>query len=219
MADNVVRYGIRWSTAMNGHPCPQGVPMDVASGQVFTFDAATAGRLQPGDPVARIAGGNIDHADAGTGNPIWGIVIGIGHDGKVFNSSIGTNGVLHPTGVVASGIVPPSIDERTIVLVVPAGGVYWEIDASPALTSGKSDYSDWRAVFGLNADHLYTAPGAADLDATPELGVEIAATTTGQWRIDRLSPSQENQDLSGENVKLIVMLNEGQAPPFVTTSI
>ncbi len=218
MADNAVRYGFRWSTSMNGHPCPKGVPMDVASGQVFTFDAATAGRLQSGDPVARIAGGTIDHADAGTGNPIWGVVIGIGHDGKVYNASIG-NGVLHPTQFVASAIVPPSVDERTIVMVVPVNGVYWEIDAAPALTSGKSDYSDWQAVFGLNADHVYTAPSASDLNATPELGVSIAATTTGQWRIDRLSPNQSNEDLSGENVKLIVICNEGQTPPYSALSI
>lgn len=219
MADNAVRYGFRWSTAMNGHACPKGVPMDIASGQVFTFDAATAGRLQAGDPVARIAGGTIDHADAGTGNPIWGVVIGIGHDGKVFNASIGTTGVLHPSSFVASGIVPPSTDDRTIVLVVPVNGVYWEVDAAPALTSGKSDYADWQAVFGLNADHVYTAPAAGDLNATPELGAEIAATTTGQWRIDRLSPNQSNSDLSGENVKLIVIANEGQTPPYSALSI
>lgn len=217
MADNAVRYGFRWSTAMNGHPCPHGVPMDIAAGQVFTFGSATAGRLQAGDPVARIAGGTIKHAAPGA--VIWGVVIGIGHDGKVFNSSIGTNGVLHPSAFISSGITAPSIDERSIALVVPAGGVYWEVDAAPALTSTKSDYADWQAVFGLNADHVYTAPGAGDLNATPELGVQVAATGTAQWRIDRLSPNQSNEDLSGENVKLIVLLNEGQAPPFGVLSI
>ncbi len=219
MADNAVRYGFRWSTAINGHACPKGVPMDVASGQVFTFAAATAGRLQAGDPISRIAGGTIDHTDPGAAVGNWGIVIGIGHDGKVFNSSFGTTGALHPTQFVASGIVPPSTDERTIVLVVQAGGVFWEIDAAPALTAGKSTYADWQAVFGLNADHVFTAPAASDLDATPELGISVAAPGAAMWRIERLSPNQSNEDLSGENVKLIVSLNEGQAPPYLTASI
>lgn len=219
MADNVVRYGFRWSTAMNGHPCPQGVPMDIAAGQVFTFDAATAGRLQAGDPVSRIALGTVNHTAVGAATGNWGIVIGIGHDGKVFNSSIGTNGVLHPSSFISSGITAPSIDERSIVLVVQGGGVFWEIDAAPALTAGKTTYADWQAVFGLNADHVFTAPAASDLDATPELGAVAAAPLPAMWRIERLSPNQSNQDLSGENVKLIVTLNEGQAPPYLTASI
>lgn len=193
--------------------------MDVASGQVFTFDAATAGRLQPGDPVSRIAGGNVDHTDPGEVLGNWGIVVGIGHDGKVFNSTIGTNGNLHPSNFVPSGVVPPSTDERTIVLVVQGGGVFWEIDASPALTAGKSTYADWRAVFGLNADHVFTAPAASDLNATPELGIEVAAPGAAMWRIERLSPNQSNADLSGENVKLIVSLNEGQAPPYLLAGV
>ncbi len=213
MADNSILYGFRWSESMNGHPCPKGVPMVVASGQAFTPDAATAARLQPGDPVARIAGGTIDHA--APGSAIWGIVVGVGHDGKVFNSTIGTNGVLHPSSFIPSGVVPPSSEEETIALVVPAGGVYWEVDSDQTL----ADQAAWQLVIGLNADHTFTAPGATDLNATPRLGATVAAPGTAQWRLDRLSARRENADFSGANVKLIVLLNEGQAPPYSTASI
>ena len=214
MADNAVRYGFRYATSYS-HPCPKPVRMYVASGQNFTPGSATAANLKPGDPVALLSSGTVDHASPGTGNPIWGIVDGVGNDGKVFNSSIG-GGVLHPSNHIPSGVVyGANLSNQTVVLVVPAGGVYWEVDSDQTL----ADLAAWQLLIGQNADHTFTAPGAADLEATPRLGVAIAAPTTGQWRIVDVSPTALNADFTAANVKVIVTLNEGQAPPYVATSV
>lgn len=211
---NAVRYGFRWASSENGKSCPHGVPMLVASGQAFTPDSATAAELRVGDPVSRIAGGYLDHTAPGSALGVWGIVVGIGHDGKVFNSSIGS-GVLHPSTAIPSGVVyGTNLELQTIALVVPAGGAYWEVDADHTLAS----LAAWQAVYGQNADHSFTA-AAADLAATPELDAPVAAPGSATWRIERVSGTQHNQDFTAANVKLIVTLNEGQAPPYNTAGI
>lgn len=208
MADNDPRYGFRYA-ASNSHPCPKPEPMIVASGQAFTPDAATAARLQKGDPVKLIAGGTVDHADPG--DPVFGIVAGVGNDGKVFNSTIGTNGVLHPSQFIPSNVVyGTKLDIQTKVLVVPAAGYQWEVDSDDT----EADLPAWQLLIGNNADHSFTAPAASDLNATPRLATGAAATATAQWRIVRVSGTQLNQDFTGANVKLIVKLNEGAESPY-----
>lgn len=212
MPANDPRYGFRYATS-NSHACPKPVAMLVATGQAFTPGSATAARLQPGDPVRWIAGGTIDHANAG--ETVWGIMAGVGHDGKVWNTSIGS-GVMHPSTFIPSGVAYGTVLERqTIVLVVPALGYEWEIDADHQL----ADLAAWQAVVGQNADHAFDAPGAGDLHANPQLDTAIAPTGTGQWRITRVSPTGLNQDYTDDNVKLIVKVNEGQEAPSTALGI
>lgn len=215
MAANAIRYGFRWASSENGKSCPQGVPMLCASGVSFTPGSATAARLRVGDPVKRLASGYIDHADPG--NAIWGIMTGVGHDGKTFNATIGSEGAMHPSEHIASGIAwGTNFDRKTIALITPGGGAYWEVDYGPAALA---DEAAWIATYGQCADHTFTAPGAGDLYANPKLGVAIAAVGSGQWRIERVSDTQLNQDFNGLNLKILVTLNEGQAPPYLTAGV
>lgn len=208
MADNDVRYGFRYA-ASNSHPCPKPEVMIVASGQAFTPGSATAARLQKGDPVKLIAGGTVDHANPG--EPVWGIVAGVGNDGKVFNSSIGTNGVLHPSQFIPSNVAyGTKLDIQTKVLVVPAAGYQWEVDAEGVLAGRLV----WESFIGNNADHSFNAPAASDLNANPRLDSGTFGTPTAQWRFVRVSGTGLNQDLTGSNVKLIVKLNEGAESPY-----
>lgn len=212
MVANDVRYGFRYAVS-NSNPCPKPIEMLVATGQAFTPGSATAARLQPGDPVRFIAGGTIDHANAG--ETIFGIMAGVGNDGKVWNTSIGT-GVMHPSSFIPSGVAYGTILERqTKVLVIPALGYEWEVDADGQL----ADLAAWQAVVGGNADHSFAAPGAADLHANPELDISTEVATTAQWRIMRVSKTGLNQDFTDDQVKMIVKLNEGQEPPYLTAGI
>jgi len=213
MADNAKRYGFRWATS-NSHPCPKPVAIPVANLQAFTPDAATAAKLQPGDPVKILNGGGLDHADEGGTVPtsnVYGIMVALGHDGKVFNNSFSSNGVLHPSSFIPSGVnYGTNLENQTIALVVPATGVFWEIDSDATL----ADLAAWQALVGLNADHSYDAPAGSDLDANPRLATATAGTASAQWRIERVSPTSLNQDFSGANVKLIVSINETQESPY-----
>lgn len=208
MADNDIRYGFRYGSS-NSHACPKPEVMIVASGQAFTPDAATAARLQKGDPVKLLAGGTVDHANPG--EPVYGIVAGVGNDGKVFDSNIGQFGALHPRSWIPSGVVyGTKLDIQTKVLVVPAAGYQWEVDA----TSTEADLPAWQAFVGKNADHSFNAAAASDLNANPRLNTAAPLAATAQWRIVRVSGTGLNQDFSGANVKLIVKINEGAESPY-----
>ena len=213
MADNTPVYGFRYATSRSD-PNPKTIVMVVANLQAFTPDAATAAHCQPGDPIKILPGGTIDLAEPG--EAVFGIMVAVGHDGKVFNTSFSTNGVLHPSRHIPSGVnYGTSLERQTLALVVPAAGVIWEIDSDQTL----ANQGAWQALVGQNADHSFTAPGASDLNATPRLGVGIAAPGSGQWRIEGLSSNGSNQDFSGANVKLLVSVNETQQAPYVTAGV
>ena len=212
MVANDIRYGFRYA-ASNSHPCPKPIEMLVATAQAFTPGSATAARLQPGDPVRWIAGGTLDHANPG--ETVFGIVAGIGNDGKVWNTTI-ANGVMHPSSFVPSGVAYGMLLERqTKVLVIPAAGYEWEVDSDQTL----ADEAAWQAVVGQNADHTFNAPGAGDLHANPRIGAAAAAPADGQWRFTRVSKTRLNQDYTDDNVKMIVKLNEGQEAPYSLAGI
>lgn len=213
MADNAIRYGFRWATS-NGVACPKPIPMIVASGQAFAADSATAANLQPGDPVSITAAGTINLTAEGA--PNFGIMVALGHDGKVFNSTFSVNGVLHPSSFIPSNVVyGTSLENQTIALVVPSSTGLWEIDSDQTL----ADQAAWQALVGQNADHSFTAPLAASKDVRPRLDAPDPAPGSAGWRIERISPTALNQDFSGANVKLIVRVNETQEAPYVTAGV
>lgn len=188
--------------------------MIVLSGQAFTPGSATAARLQKGDPVKRIAGGGVDHANPG--ERIFGIVAAVGNGGMVFNTTISSNGVLHPSQFIPSNVVyGTKLDVQTKVLVVPAAGYQWEVDADAAL----ADLPAWQALLGNNFDHSFDAPAVGSLNATPRLDVATAATADGQWRLIGVSGNGSNQDFSGANVKLVVKVNEGAESAYTEVGV
>lgn len=216
MADNISRYGFRWFSSLYGNggkPAPVKVPL--ASGVNFNINGdATNYNLYPGDPLKALSTG------------YWGLAGGFENAGNnadkvdgivttilpYFDSSLGR---LKPNGFVPSGVTyGTNFERQTFVEIIPTPGQIFEVDVDSATITTMAGYID---VFGNNADHQL-AGVAANLSVNPKLHMAAGTGTgTAVWRILGLSPSQENQDLTGNFVKLLVTVNECNLPPFTTT--
>lgn len=215
MADNTPQYGFRWVGNLYGMPYPKPIPCQVATGQNWNVVGdATNLNLNVGDPVTVTSSGVITLAGgseftAGNGQAIKGIVVGFG---PVWN---GTRMV--PQTFLQSGVSWGTIQDRApVVYVIPAEMGVWEVDCDEASTA--TTRAAYQLFVGENVDHILL-PDDTALKAVPRLDISSHATTTAQWRILNISPSTLNQDFSGNYVKLLVQVNEGQAPMFTATGV
>lgn len=209
MTDNIIRYGIRWAGHYFGMSQPKPVRIAMASGVNFTINGGSQNNnLNVGDPIKQLSTGYYTvcggFENAGnTADPLFGIVCG-------FSRGYWTGTRMQPTTTLPSGVTYGTIlDRQTLVDVVPCSiGSYWEIDADATTFTTDATYRD---IVGNNADHILTE--RANLSLLPQLHMAAGlGTGTAQWRIVQLSPTQANQDLTGNFVKLIVTPNESQWP-------
>jgi len=209
MADNKARYGLRWIKSF-ASDSPRGLSVPIASGQVFAPGSATGADLQKGDPVKLLDPGGATFEDVDLTEAIWGVCVGVK---QVFDV---VRGVLGPAVKVPSGVVyGTNLERQTQIFVIPAENAVWEIDAAFSLTTRAA----WEAIVGQNADLVFTTT-AADKNGTPRLAAPTGGGTgAAQMRILGLSPTLENQDLSGANVKLLVEVVETQRAPFNTAGL
>jgi hypothetical protein len=193
---------------------PQPVRKHVASGQDDVDDAAVSCAIYPGDPLKLMSTGGVKIAL--TTENVWGICVGIAPywDGTrmVFGNKL--------PNATTWGTVE---ERRSYVYVVPATAGLWEIDCdvSAAAYDTKAEY---QALIGENVEHNVlggTATGMAPTDSCdPQLLITGHATTHNlAWRIEDISMTEENQDFSGEYVKLIVSVNESAESRSPTTMV
>lgn len=188
---NRARYGFRHVRSISGQAPPS---------EEHFVQTAYANRIRVGDPVKILTDGSIAIAAAGDAD-IYGVVVGGGYyyDG---------------TNVIPAKFIPGATawgtvwERRSRLQVMPAKGQIFEIDVDDQVNTTEATYA---ALKGANTDHIIGATG--DNDATPTLDA-TAVATAAQWRIiESPSPTLENEDLAGANVKVRVTVNEtGQAP-------
>jgi len=205
MADNKHQYGFRWSVAYNGKPCPQPMVKHVATAQDDKDDAGVSIGMRAGDPVKLVTTGGV--IVALTTNAVWGIVVGILPYWDGTKMVIGSKLPNQTTwGTIES--------RRSKVLVVPASAGVWEIDCDVSAAAYDTE-GEYQAFVGENTEHVVpggTATLVAPTDsADPYLDIsEHATTNTLGWRIEGVAPTLENQDFSGEYVKMLVTVNLSQ---------
>lgn len=217
MADNIRRYGIRWMYSKTGGNMPKLLKVPLASAVSFDINGGTTGNnLSVGDPLKMLstgywglAGGYENAANAA--DKVDGIVANIL---PFYDSSLGR---MRPGTVLPSSVTyGTNFERQTFVEVIPTLGQVFEIDADAATFTTMATYID---IFGNNADHTLVGLSASN-QLNPQLHMAAGlGTGTAVWRIIGLSPSQENQDLTGLYVKLLVEVNESNAPPFTTTGV
>lgn len=207
--DNRARYGFRPYRCSFGEFNP--VPMRVADAYQGTLGGVNCD-LNVGDPVVMVAAGTVEHA-AVTGN-IWGVVVQALQYYDTSNARIVSPvpGNRIPGASTGGGLA----DRMSIVMVLPCIGITWEIDADDIVTA--TTFATYMALQGENADISYTAV-TATRKAWPRLDVSDHKAATAQLRILEISPSRENVDFSGANVKMLVEVNEPQQPPGNTVGI
>jgi hypothetical protein len=212
--NNVHRYGFRWSVAANGgRPCP--VPVERRVATAYAALADTGGTdyvdLNIGDPVGHLSTGYIELANAG--DLCWGIIVGVKQywDG---------NKLVNGDRVPYATAYGTNLSRATIVYVVPVTAGVWEIDADENTTA--ATYAAYHALIGGNYPH--TCPGLnvgeTKPKADPYLDISEGATTAGlEWRLEAISPTLDNRDFSGENVKLLVSSNASQNAGVAATPV
>jgi hypothetical protein len=215
MTDNIHYRGFRWAKS-NAHPCPKPQEKVVASGYQAQDDASGFNvDLNAGDPVKLVSGGTV--ALANGGDAVWGIIVAVSDRG-VWDANLGQFGAMRPSTKVPGGTAPgTNIARETRVLVVPASTGLWEIDANNNTSyTTEALYAD---IVGLNADHACTGV-AADKVADPTLDMTTVLTTESLgWRIEGISLNRSNQDFTGENVKLIVSVNQSEEAAMPATRV
>ena len=201
--DNRASYGFRLRRAKNGRPLESPIKKLVASNTVFSVTSgATAVGLGIGDPVKLVNDGTVALAAGSETTPddIWGIVVGVG---PVYNASLG---VMQPSNLLASNVVwGTNLERASYVYVVPIEQAYWEIDCDDNTTA--TTEAAYNAFVGENVSMILTGASGA-LRVFPKADISSHATTNSlKLRITEISQTKDNQDFSGNNVKIVVEVN------------
>jgi hypothetical protein len=201
MADNMAKYGFRWSMSANSHPCPNPVRRYIADGyQAKADNTTTSVDLNIGDPVKLMADGTV--ALCNTGEAVYAIIMGFE---PYWNGS-----AMQPTNRLPGGTTGGGLFERkSAALVVPASAGIWEADLKAVAPGGTEATAN--AFIGENIDHAIVADvsNASQPKANPKLsGAHTSATA--QWRFDGVAQTVANQDFTGDYVKFYVRVNESQ---------
>lgn len=204
MADNTQRYGFRWSTAANGgRPMPSPEEVIVASAESFDVNGGASNvAIGPGDVVRRKSTGGVGQCDGAEGgggalSPAF-IVVGI----KPYWD--GTK-MVYNTVLPSDTTYGTVLERQTKLLVVPVEAGNWEIDCDDAATA--TTEAAYQAFIGEYCDHRHDVT-STNTRFYPRLDISTHNTTsTLLWRIVGISKTLENQDYSGNYVKLIVYPN------------
>lgn len=203
MADNMKRYGFRFYKGQY-NALPKGELFHVSDGYQATGDSAGPSvDLNIGDPVKMSADtfGGVQLAN--TTDPVYGIIIAV-H--RIYEASTGTTRPADrvPGGTTGGG----NLDRSTLVEVVPAKGIIWEVDVTGTLPG--TTEAAYRNLIHENAEHVCVADTsvAGRPKADPRLFLPSAVTAGLGWRIVGVSKTALNKDFSGLNVKLLVKVND-----------
>jgi hypothetical protein len=217
VADNQHRYGFRWHKGQ--YNCvPKGEVFHVADAYQAQVDGAGASvDLNIGDPVRMVTGGSV--ALANTAIPVYGIVVGV-H--RIFEPATGYTRPADrvPGGTTSGG----NLDRATLVEVVPAKGVIWEIDVDDNVTH--TTEAGYRSYIHRNVEHVctgdFSVAGRPKADPRIDISAASLTPTSGAllgWRIVGVSKTAHNKDFSGLNVKMLVKVNDSQEAGSTATPV
>jgi hypothetical protein len=215
MADNRRKYGFRFYSSINGNGRTAVVEGYVASGYAPLVNTNQAVGLTIGDPVQRLGDGTFALAgDTSTAGAVPFGVIAAFYNVKA--DYAGTKA--RPASYFPSGTLYTTKANETRIGILPFGRDIWEIDHNGASLTTEAQY---RALAEANANLIYVRD-TANPDrpkAGPALDISAAGAATAHFRIFGVSKTQENQDFTGLNVKLLVQLNQGREPVFTGTGL
>jgi len=214
MADNLAKYGFRWVGGKGGRALPDPIECIVATGESFdvTSGAQNVG-IGPGDVVTRLSTGGVTLCAGNETTPAspFGVVVGVRPYWSVAESRMVLAELL-PSDVAWGTI----LERQSKLLVVPIDQGYWEVDVDEATTA--TTLAAYQAFIGENVSFINTG-ASGEARAKPKIDISTHATTNSlMFRIAAISGTQDNQDYSGANVKIIVEANLGQRPYANTTS-
>lgn len=208
--DNAARYGIRLHSLIGGGSMPKNFPNSAKFASAYQPAVNGGGNctIGIGDPITGLASGMCALADgvegAGGGLAVKGIIT------ECLPQWSATEGTMVMRNPIQGGIVyGTNLSRQTQALYVRADVGVWEMDVVNASTSFDT-IAEYQAADGANADHRLVYDSAT-LRANPKLDLATVATTAAQWRIQDISRSSLNMDVTGANFKVLVTCFEFQS--------
>lgn len=205
MADNAVRYGVRFVRSRYG-----GGNADIQEAWVATaasFDVNAGAQnvvLGEGDLLVQLSDGSVtlavgaEGADSAT---ILGVVSGIK---QYYDTARGVMTAMGP-GVPSDLAWGTNLARQTRVYYTPIESAVWAIQCDDASTA--TTEAAYNAFIGENCRFVNTGI-VGDNRARPKLDISTHATTnTFPFKIVGLGQTAQNQDYSGANVELLVISN------------
>jgi len=216
MADNVSRYGFRYQglTAGPGHGKP--IVKVVATAESFDVTGGLQNAaLRAGDVVTLLSTGGVTLCAGNETTPAnpYGVVVGVL---PYYDSTIGASGAMRPSKSLPSDIAWGTNLARQSKLVIQPflPGHVFEVDADDNSTA--TTEAAYQALIGENVSMINTAAANASPPfAAPKIDISTHATTaTLCFTIVGISPTLDNVDFSGANVKLLVEANIAQTGAY-----
>lgn len=215
MVDNIAKYGFRWFGGTGGAALLKPEPRIIASGTQFDVTGGIQDAvLQAGDVVKLVSDGTVALCAGAETTPDtpWGVVVG---GLEYYDSSIGQAGAMRKASSIPNGTTWTGRERATKCLVVPfMPGQLWEVDVDDIVTA--TTLAAYEAFIGENVS-MINAGAASSTPAwiKPKLDISSHATTaTLMFRIRQVSPTKDNVDFAGANVKLLVEANIANAPVY-----
>ena len=214
--DNNIQYGVRWVRTVNGDSnSPALMRVRLATAYAPTV-GGTGVNLHAGDviQIASTGYGTISIGTEGTQSLMYGVIAGFSpeYDGSVMQP--------RDRHVSGQGAYSTNYERLNYVWVIPIPGNVFEMDCDDATTF--TTEATYLAAIGENCDMVCAAntSNAGDPRITTRLDISThAVTNTLQWRIEDISPTQENKDFAGNYVKLLVTGNKLQQSPYAILGV
>ena len=218
MTDNVSRYGFRYQGLTAGPGMSKPIMKVVATSESFDVSGGLQNAaLRAGDVVTLLSTGGVTLC-GGTENsqtPVnpYGVVVGVM---PYYDSTIGASGAMRPSKSLPSDIAwGTNLARQSKLIIQPfLPGHVFEVDADDNTTA--TTEAAYQALIGENVSMINTAAASASPPyAAPKIDISTHATTaTLCFTIVGISPTLDNVDFSGANVKLLVEANIAQTGAY-----
>lgn len=218
MADNVSRYGFRFQGLTGGPGHLKPIRKIVATAESFDVSGGLQNAaLRQGDVVKLLSTGGVTlcggtENGATPDNP-YGVVVGVE---PYYDSTIGASGAMRPSKSLPSDIAwGTNLARQSALIIQPfLPGLVFEVDADDNTTA--TTEAAYQAFIGENVSMINTAAaGASPNFVAPKIDISTHATTaTLCFTIVGISPTKDNVDFSGANVKLLVEANIAQTGAY-----
>lgn len=223
MADNVVRYGFRpaspnaWGTGLF-------IPKVEIVATATSFDVSGGlqnAALRQGDVVTKVSTGGVTLCGGAENGqtPVfpYGVVAAAL---PYYDSTIGVSGAMRPSFSLPSDIAwGTNLARQSKLMVIPfLPGQIWEVDSDDAVTA--TTEAAYQAFIGENVSIINTAAASVTPPyAAPKVDISSHATTASLFfNIAGISPTLDNVDFAGANVKLLIRFNfQAAATPSAAT--
>lgn len=212
MADNVSKYGFRYQGLTGGPGHLKPITKIVATAESFDVTGGLQNAaLRAGDVVTLASTGGVTlcaGAETTPANP-YGVVVGVM---PYYDSTIGTSGAMRPSKSLPSDISwGTNLGRQSKLIIQPfLPGLVFEVDADDASTA--TTEAAYQALIGENVSMINTAAASTSPPwVAPKIDISSHNTTaTLCFTIVGISPTLDNVDFSGANVKLLVTANIAQ---------